>query len=80
MFALPRFAADGELLGIGSDGRDQIIRAASYVIRILNGKRSEDLPIQAPVKCELAINLKTRKALGLSQPATLLARADQVIE
>jgi hypothetical protein len=57
-----------------------IYTSAFYVVLILNGKRSEDLPAQAEVKYELAINLKTAKAIGLSPPATLLARADQVIE
>jgi putative ABC transport system substrate-binding protein len=80
VYSLPRFAADGGLLAFGSNGRDQFVQTASYVVRILNGERPENLPVQAPVKYELAINLKTAKALGLNPSATLLARADEVIE
>jgi len=74
------FAPDGGLICYGPDSIDPHRRAAGYVDRILRGENSADLPVQNPTKYELAINLKTAKALGLEVPATLLARADEVIE
>jgi putative tryptophan/tyrosine transport system substrate-binding protein len=80
VYPLHIFAADGGLVSYGPDVVDQFRQAASYVDRVLKGEKPSDLPVQAPTKLELIINLKTAKSIGLTIPQSVQARADEVIE
>ena len=80
VYAYRYFAAGGGLMSYAPDTADGYRRAASYVDRILKGEKPADLPVQAPTKYELVINIKTAKALGLEVPQSLLSTADEVIE
>jgi putative ABC transport system substrate-binding protein len=80
IYSYPTFATDGGLISYGPDSADEYRRAAGYVDRILKGEKPADLPVQAPTKYELVVNLKTAKALGLTVPQSLLATANEVIE
>jgi putative ABC transport system substrate-binding protein len=80
VYARRQFVAAGGLVSYGSDSIDQFRRAAGYVDRILKGEKAADLPVQAPTKYELVVNLKVAKVLGHDIPTTVLARADEVIE
>ena len=80
VYYLRYFVIDGGLISYGPDVIDQFRRSASYVDRILKGEKPADMPVQAPTKYELVINLKTAKTFGLTVPQSLLAGADEVIE
>jgi len=80
VYTLSEFVRDGGLLAYGVDRADTFRRAATYVDRILRGEKPGDLPVQLPTKFEMAVNLKTAKALGLNVPQSMLLRADEAIE
>jgi putative ABC transport system substrate-binding protein len=80
VYASRHFVTDGGLISYGPDIQDQYRRTADYVDRVLKGEKTADLPVQAPTKFELLINLKTAKTLGIEMPTTLVARADELIE
>jgi putative ABC transport system substrate-binding protein len=80
VYAVSEFAREGGLLSYGVDGVDLFRRAATYVDRILRGEKPAELPVQLPTKFEMAVNLKTAKALGLAVPPSIMLRADEVIE
>jgi len=80
VYSASDFAKDGGLLSYGVDQIDTNRRAASYVDRILRGAKPAELPVQLPTKFEMVLNLKTAKALGITVPETLFARANEVIE
>jgi putative ABC transport system substrate-binding protein len=80
VYSVRQFGAGGGLISYGTDPHDRFRQAAGYIDRILRGEKPGELPVQAPTKYELVINLKTAKALGLTVPPTLLARADELIE
>ena len=80
VYPFSRFVADGGLMSFGNDQQESYRLAAGYVDRILRGDKPSDLPVQAPTKSELAINLKTAKTIGLTVPEPIIVRADEVIE
>jgi putative ABC transport system substrate-binding protein len=80
VYQLSFFVRDGGLLSYGPDGADLFRRAPSHVDRILRGAKPADLPVQVPVKFEMAVNAKTAKALGLTVPQSILLSADEVIQ
>jgi putative tryptophan/tyrosine transport system substrate-binding protein len=80
VYPLRVYVDSGGLISYGPDNVDQYRRSASYVDRIFKGEKPADLPVQAPTKFSLVVNLKTAKALGLAMPPSVLGRADEVIE
>jgi putative tryptophan/tyrosine transport system substrate-binding protein len=80
IYSFRRFVVEAGLISFGTDQAEPYRLAATYVDRVLKGEKPGELPVQAPTRLETVLNLKTAKALGLDIPATVLARADEVIE